>query len=245
MTPPIERGTYRLKRFVKEGESMAPSQKVSRGSLADVAFERLLEQIMAGALPAGAPLKLAQLADSLGISQTPLRESLARLEGQGLVVRHPMRGFAVAQPLTAEEHDMLMVARMALEPEIAADAAVHRADEVIAELRANVEASAVIEIGPSFDGYRGYLDLSAQFHELVSEACRNRFLRDALAFLPIHVQRFRLFGQEGVTDRDVSIREHRAIADAVIAGDQEGARRAMADHVAGVATRSREAIVAG
>ncbi len=213
--------------------------KVSRGSLADVAFERLLELIMEGTLAAGEPLKLAQLADSLGISQTPIRESLARLEGQGLVVREPMRGFAVAEPLTVEDYDMLMAARMTLEPEIAADAALHRSEEAAQAMIENVEKSQTIEIGITFDGYRGYLELSAQFHDLISESCRNRFLRDALAFLPVHVQRFRLFGSGGVTDREVSLQEHRRVLEAILAKDDVAARLAMTDHVRGVHTRSR------
>lgn len=213
--------------------------RVARGSLADVAFDSLLELIMEGTLAPGEPLKLAQLAETLGISQTPIRESLARLEAQGLVVREPMRGFAVAEQLTVEQYDMLMAARLILEPEIAADAAEHRSEEIAEALVRNVAASQSLEIGTTFEGYRGYLELSAQFHDLISEACRNRFLCDALAFLPVHVQRFRLFGSGGVTDRDVSLAEHRRVLEAIVAKDPVAAREAMVHHVKGVHSRSR------
>lgn len=208
------------------------------GSLADVAYERMLAWIMDGTLEPGMPLRLASLATSLGISQTPLRESLARLEGQGLVIRLPMRGFSVAEPLSAEDLDRLMEARFVLEPAIAGRAAARALPSQIAELQEVLSRSAAVELGPRFDDYRAYLDFSAEFHDLIGVASGNRFLHQAVDSLPIHIQRFRLFGEEGVNDRDVAVAEHQEILDAIADHDAERATEAMRRHISGVHARS-------
>lgn len=215
-----------------------PTSIPPHGSLADVAYERMLAWIMDGTLQPGMPLRLASLATALGISQTPLRESLARLEGQGLVIRLPMRGFNVAEPLSPEELDELMDARLVLEPAIAGRAASRATTDQIEQLTEVLDRSAAVDLGPRFDDYRAYLDLSAEFHDLIGTTSGNRFLRRAVDSLPIHIQRFRLFGEEGVNDRDVAIAEHREILDAISCHDVERAARAMREHIGAVRARS-------
>lgn len=223
------------------GDSGTVDETSARGSLADVAYERLLAWIMDGTLCAGESIPLGKVAEQLRISQTPLRESLARLEGQGLVVRLPMRGFRVAQPLSPAEVDDLMEARDILEPEIAARAAMEADQADVAGLRAALQRSAEVEVGPRFEDYRDYLDWSARFHELVAQMAGNRFLCEAVSSLPTHLQRFRLFGEGGVDDRDVSLAEHQVIVDAIADGDAAAARDAMRRHIEAVRRRSRAA----
>lgn len=212
--------------------------EVARGSLSDVAYERMLEWIMDGTLGAGDPIPLAKVATTFKISQTPLRESLARLEGQGLVVRLPMRGFKVAEPLSPEDLAALMTARMILEPAIAARAATHATTEGIEQLRQVWEASANVEVGVRYEGYRAYLEQSANFHDLIAKLSGNRFLRDAANALPTHVQRFRLFGEEGVNDREVALVEHLEVLDAIASHDALAAQHAMRRHISAVGERS-------
>src|SRR5215218_1026475 len=95
------------------------SLPLGRLPLADAVFNRVVELIMTGSLPPGSQLKIAELSQLLGTSATPVREALARLEGQGLVDRSPMKGFTVALPLQPHEVGQLMDARMLLEPEMA------------------------------------------------------------------------------------------------------------------------------
>jgi DNA-binding GntR family transcriptional regulator len=85
---------------------------------------------------------------------------------------------------------------------------------------------------------KDYLGLSAEFHALLAAASGNRFMAAALVALPIHFQRFRLFGQAGVTDVDVSVGERRAILEAVLAGDAGAARISMVNHIRGAGSRS-------
>lgn len=210
-------------------------------ALTDAVHARLLEMIMDNTLGPGESLRVTRLAETLGTSQTPVRESLARLEGHGLVERTPMRGFTVAQLLDADEVDMLMRTRLLIEPEVAADAAEHGSAELLEALGRNLTASRATEVGTRFDDYREYLELSAQFHSFIGVACGNRFLRESLAALPVHLQRFRLFRDGGVTDVDVSLDEHSRILRSLQKRDAEGARSAMAAHLHGVHSRASDA----
>jgi DNA-binding GntR family transcriptional regulator len=180
--------------------------KVPRLSLADQAYSQLVGLILRGALRPGDPLRLSPLVEQLAISQTPLREALSRLEGLGLVNRSPMRGYTVAPLLSAEEFLLLSEARLAVEPQIAASAAASNSDLLPRLLKDNLSQSRGVDVGAGYDGVQEYFRRSAEFHELLAAHCGNRFLSGALAALPVHVQRFRLFGDEGVDDVDASVR---------------------------------------
>ena len=207
--------------------------------MTDSAYAELVAIIMDGTLAPGAPLRIVSLATRLGMSPTPVREALQLLAGEGLVERIPMRGFMVSQPLSPRELAELMHARLVLEPEIASLAAECGSPASIELLAANVAATAAAPAGRTYEQYREYLELSTTFHRLVAASADNRFLTSARDSIPVHLQRFRLFGDDGVTDFDVSVAEHRAIYAAIAAGDPAGARAAMAAHIRAVERRSR------
>jgi DNA-binding GntR family transcriptional regulator len=207
--------------------------------LGDLVYGRILEWIMDGTLEPGTPLRLQKLIAELEVSQTPVREALSRLEGQGLAVREPMKGYTVAPPLDATDVDKLMGARLLLEPRIAASAARLGSKEQRNALLENVVRSRGIAVGQTFPEYQQYMNLSAEFHELLGKAANDRFLVAALEALPVHLQRFRLFGSTGVDDVDVSLSEHESVAHAVGEQDEDAAFRAMEAHITGVAQRSK------
>jgi DNA-binding GntR family transcriptional regulator len=80
----------------------------------DLAEQLLIRAIASGEIAPGEPLRQLELADRLGVSATPVREALRRLEAQGLVVRHPHRGVRVAQ-VKPEEMTELYIIRASLE----------------------------------------------------------------------------------------------------------------------------------
>lgn len=215
-------------------------ETVARVPLTDAVHDRLLEMIMDGSLGPGAPLRVQALAARLGVSQTPIRESLGRLAGSQLVVRSPMRGYTVAPLLSDQEVVDLMHTRLLLESEIAAQAA--GAGGLDDALRENLERSRRVDVGAAYEHYREYLELSAEFHTLIGQACGNRFLRSALDSLPVHVQRFRLFGSDGVDDVEESLAEHEAVRRALATGDPATARSAVEEHIRGVEARSRRSL---
>lgn len=91
-------------------------------TISDQLYGILREQILSGALAADQPIRQDALAAELNISKIPLRETLARLEQDGLVVAHAKRGFTVATLSTSEAEEVFEL-RMRLEPEAAARSA--------------------------------------------------------------------------------------------------------------------------
>ena len=100
--------------------------------LPDQVFAEARERILSGRLPADTPIRQDALALELGVSKIPLREALARLESDGLVVSHPNRGFIV-RPLSRTDAEDVFDLRLRIEPNacvlgaLAADAAAHEA----------------------------------------------------------------------------------------------------------------------
>ena len=103
--------------------------------LPDQVFAEARERILSGRLPADAPIRQDALALELGVSKIPLREALARLESDGLVVSHPNRGFIV-RPLSRADAEDVFDLRLRIEPNacvlgaIEADDASHAAAKV-------------------------------------------------------------------------------------------------------------------
>ncbi|NIE80791.1 GntR family transcriptional regulator [Asaia sp. As-1742] len=91
-------------------------------SITDQLYGVLREQILSGALPAGQPIRQDTLAAEFNISKIPLRETLARLEQDGLVKAQPKRGYTVCE-LTSREAEDVFKLRLRLEPSAAAEAA--------------------------------------------------------------------------------------------------------------------------
>lgn len=100
--------------------------------LPDQVFAEARERILSGRLPADAPIRQDALALELGVSKIPLREALARLESDGLVVSHPNRGFIV-RPLSRADAEDVFDLRLRIEPNacvlgsLGADQAAHDA----------------------------------------------------------------------------------------------------------------------
>jgi DNA-binding GntR family transcriptional regulator len=91
-------------------------------NLPEQIFDLVRERIVSGSVPLDAPLRQDALANELGVSKIPLREALARLEQEGLLVSHPNRGFFV-RPLNVEEAEELYALRLKIEPDAVAAAA--------------------------------------------------------------------------------------------------------------------------
>ena len=81
----------------------------------DQVFAEARERILSGRLPADTPIRQDALAQELGVSKIPLREALARLESDGLVVSHPNRGFIV-RPLSRADAEDVFDLRLRIEP---------------------------------------------------------------------------------------------------------------------------------
>jgi DNA-binding GntR family transcriptional regulator len=212
----------------------------SRQVLADHVYDELLVALIDGRLEADEALNIDALAREMDISQTPIREALARLEATGLVKRTALKGYRVAPLFSADEVIELMDARQLLEPENAFRACARVTDELLAELEQSIAELDHSPADHDAKAIRPYWQADERFHRLIAEGSGNRFLLSAYTALGGHVQRFRLFGGHGVSDARPAIAEHSSILEAFRTGDAELARDSMGRHIDGVRRRALE-----
>jgi DNA-binding GntR family transcriptional regulator len=201
--------------------------------LADQMHDVLLSQFMDGTRAAGEPLSIGALSRELNVSQTPLREALARLETTGLVRREALKGYRVAPLLSAREISKLMDARLLIEPALTYETGLRTTPDFLDELRATVEAleQSVENADTAAEAFRIYWTSDARFHALIAEQCDNPFLDMAYRTLSVQIQRFRLFSKLGDTSAGFAAAEHRAIYQALEAREPELAADRMRAHI--------------
>ncbi|GAA1853069.1 FCD domain-containing protein [Pseudonocardia ailaonensis] len=203
-------------------------------------YDVLLTQLMDGTRKPGEPLNIGALSRELEVSQTPLREALARLEHSGLVQREALRGYFVAPAFTNREMSKLAAARELIEPAIAAESALRRTPEFIAELAVTIDelAASAANADSDADGFRLYWTSDARFHSLIASQADNPFLESAFHALSGPVQRFRLFMKAGHAHAARAATEHRRILDALAVGDPATASAEMLTHVRAASNRA-------
>lgn len=199
-----------------------------RQMLADDVHEAIKALIMDHAIEPGARVSIDGLARQLGVSPTPVREALARLESAELVVKEPLRGYRTTPLLNREQLADLYQFRLLIEPWAAARAA----ERVDADGRERLR----VEMGScgtprdnTYDAYKALTAHDARFHELVAELAGSAQVRLALERTHCHLHIFRLYYDRGIGEK--TLEEHRAITDAILEGDPEAAEVAMRDHL--------------
>lgn len=193
-------------------------------NLAQQAYQALSRMIRERELRSGDPIVEQHLAERLGVSRTPLREALQRLEGEELLQKHPGRSYEVRKVELREYLQSLKV-REVLEPE-AAVLAIPRisADEIEA---VRTEARRVEHTVPydKIEHWRAD-DL---VHSLFIRNCANDVMAETLVSLRVTTQ---LFEIDRLADRlGPDSREHEAILDALAAQDPKAVRKAVATHI--------------
>jgi DNA-binding GntR family transcriptional regulator len=227
---------------------MATPRQSGRQPLADRMYEVLLGQFMDGLWSPGQPLNIGALSRELNVSQTPLREALARLEHTGLVHREALKGYRVAPLFSETELIKLMDARLVLEPAMTYEAARRTTPEFLDEAADAVEELNRCAKLPNSRSVREYWSADERFHLLIAKQAANPFLESAYRSLGGHVHRFRLFTELGSSEAEEPAREHAAVYDALAAGDPDAAADRMRHHVTNAKARAlkdRESVAKG
>lgn len=199
-----------------------------RQMLADDVHEAIKKLIMDRSIEPGDRVSIDGLARQLGVSPTPVREALARLETAELVVKEPHRGYRTTPLLNTEQLEDLYRFRLLIEPWAAAQAAERLDDDGRARLRAEM-ASADTPADATYDAYKALTAHDTRFHVLVAELAGSAQVRLAFERTHCHLHIFRLHYDRGIGEKTLD--EHRRITDAVLGGDAEAARSAMRDHL--------------
>jgi DNA-binding GntR family transcriptional regulator len=188
--------------------------------------ELLRRAIIIGELPSGVILNERQMAEQLGVSTTPLKEALRRLEGEGLVVTEPRRGIRVT--FDAAQAEEMALARAALESMIARMAATRIDNSGVERLAAIIDK--MIE-ATAASATEDLIELNELFHDAIHEISRCSYLQRILVGQRVYVHTARQFILSDPAERIRALGEHRAIFDALARHDSDTAEREMRDHV--------------
>jgi DNA-binding GntR family transcriptional regulator len=206
-----------------------------RTTHADSVYDLLLTQFMDGERRASQSLNIPSIAREFDVSQTPVREALARLEHTGLVIREPLKGYRVAPLFTENELVKLMDARLVIEPAVTVEAALRVTPEFLTELDTTVEDLARAAETKSFSDHWRADD---QFHGRISKQSGNPFLDAAYRAIGGQVRRFRLLANPSSDTAAIAAVEHGHIIEALRARDAAGAAQAMRVHIEGAKSRA-------
>ncbi|QGK70549.1 FCD domain-containing protein [Allosaccharopolyspora coralli] len=193
------------------------------------AYEGLRKHILTGVHPAGARLREEQLAETLGLSRTPVREALRRLEADGLVQMTPHRGAQVTTWST-EDFDEIFELRTLLEGHAALKAAT-RGDVDVSGLRSLCEAMEQRLDALDDRAYEDITRLNLEFHRSLHRAAGERLLPDLVSrVIEVPLVR-RTFDQYSAAELQRSFTQHRELVEALNAGDGQWAQAVMHAHI--------------
>jgi DNA-binding GntR family transcriptional regulator len=200
-------------------------ERMRRASGGQLVYAELRRRILNLELEPGQRLYEPELATTLQVSRTPLREALRLLLAEDLVDQLPTGGMVV-RPLTAQDIDELYGVRSALEGVMTAEAARRVSDQDAAALRTLV-ARNERHVGDADDAMRAGHDLHLRIADIAGHGWASRLH----AQVDGHMSRYRPFTNESQERRTAALAEHRAIVEAVVARDAEEARRLAESHV--------------
>jgi DNA-binding GntR family transcriptional regulator len=198
-------------------------------TLVEKSHEHLLSMLLSMEIAPGARIPIDSIARTLGISQTPVREALSRLEAEGLVLKMPNVGYRASAQMTRQEINDLFVLRLLLEPYAAAQAAKSMNDEqlrLVAEI--GKEMHHIQDAGAGL-AYARFADADATLHRLVAVGSGNQLIADTIDRLHVHLHIFRFLYNTNAPQEAAA--EHSRLIEALLSHDGKGAEAAMRHHL--------------
>lgn len=208
-----------MNEFEKENDEYLP--------LRDVVFNTLRRSILTGELKPGERLMEIHLADKLGVSRTPIREAIRKLELEGLVTMIPRRGAEVAQITEKHLRDVLEV-RRALDA-LAVELACERITD--AELESLKDACDNFEKETKQGNANRLARADVAFHDIILNASGNERLVQMISNLSQQMYRYRLEYVKDETSYERLIAEHVAIYEAIRDRNGRAGAEAIKNHI--------------
>lgn len=197
------------------------------GTIRKKVYTYVREQILSGRIAPYERLIETKIAQEIGTSRTPVREALHNLEIEGLIQSIPRVGYQV-NPISEEEVEEICQIRFLIEDQAARWAMEKAASKAIKELKKNIDVTlARVSKGE----IRAFIDLDAQFHEIIARHSGSTRLFELAQTLRGHMLRYRvqsIFSKETVLQ---AIKGHQEILKAIERGDPKGLSQAILIHL--------------
>ena len=167
MTEPIGAGP--LNRALAQALKPGPRRSV----LSDETYEMVKAMVFSHEIAPGQRVNIDALSLRLGVSQTPIREALARLESDGLIAKEPLKGYSATNLLTVKEFDDLFRFRLLIEPWAAEQAAKNIDAEGKAAIRAEMQIAKETLKFDSTSKIEELTEHDARFNTLINQLSGN------------------------------------------------------------------------
>jgi DNA-binding GntR family transcriptional regulator len=207
-----------------------PTDRLDRDrQAAPQVFERLRKLITSLALPPGSPLSRNSLAEQFGVSSTPIRDALMRLEEEGLVEVFPQYATVVSRidvGLAQQAHFL----RQALELEIVKALALQHDDALVDELNGTIALQQKFAKAGDFEKF---MAADNDFHAQLYAATSNQDLWDLVRSRSGHIDRLRRLHLPSPGKAQDIVRHHKLIVTAISANQPDDAQRHLRKHLSG------------
>lgn len=199
-----------------------------RSLLADDVYEIIREGLINGTIEPGSRLNLDSLAREMHVSNTPVRQALARLESEGLVTKEPYRGFAASQLLDSRTIAELYEFRMILEPPTAARAALRAAESKASTLEELCEKKRLDGLFAAGE-IEEMAQLDKEFHTKIADLAGNSVISESVRNTLARMSLYSGYKHPGAWS--TTWEEHRAIMAAIREGNAHDAAEMMRVHL--------------
>ena len=195
--------------------------------LREMVYEELKMQILKGSIIPGTRMMEVELAEEMGVSRTPIREAIRKLEKEGLVTIEPRRG-AYASMISTDDMVEILEVRQDLEGLAAYFAANRMTDGQMEELR---QVSDNYNDAVKRGNMEDMIKYDTRFHHIIVESCHNKILVQMIEQLQELVLRFRYIYYDNFRRAEKMPEEHKAIIAAIAEGNEDKARAAADIHI--------------
>lgn len=219
---------------------IAALRQPRRSVLADDVYDILRDGLISRRIAPGSRLNLEMLARKLHVSNTPVRQALARLESEGLVTKEPYRGFAATPLLDSRTIVELYEYRLLIEPATAALAAKRRSEDGATSLEQMCDPATIGQLLTAPQSESELPQRDCDFHLRIAREATNSVILENLDQTLTRMRVYSLYGQAGAAQP--AWEEHLLITEAIRARDPEAAAQAMRHHLTAAMSRIRQAV---
>jgi DNA-binding GntR family transcriptional regulator len=198
--------------------------------LRDLVYDELKMKIMMGLIAPGTRMMEVELAEEMGVSRTPVREAIRKLEKEGMISIEPRRG-AYASSLSNQDMVDILEVRQTMEG-LAADLATIRFTEE--QKKELLEVSQAFNQAVEMGDMEQMISLDTLFHHLIVQGTGNKLLAVMVGQLQDMVLRFRYLYYDDFRRAEKMPQEHKEILDAILQGDPIKAKMAADNHIDGL-----------